>query len=314
MSDETQGVLTFSERRDAALEMLAAGRALGPEVTALALGEAAAEELLAHGADRVLVTAEDAGGDYCLAALARAVDVARPAYVLIAATHRGAGVAPRLAQRLGAGCASDCHALAIRDGGLAVERRCYGRFVARQWIGGRPALATIRPRRFEAAPRVERPAGVREGLAVTAPPPRTRVVAVHERQRSAVAIEKAAAVVAVGRGLKRRDDLPIIEELAQVLDAVVGGTRPVTDDLGWLPADVRIGLSGHTVKPRLYVACGVSGQIEHIVGMRESAIVVAIDRDPEAPIMQEADYRVTGDLYEVVPALTAELRKNYPPR
>ncbi len=114
--------------------------------------------------------------------------------------------------------------------------------------------------------------------------------------------------MAVGRGLGRKEDLSLVEEVAAALGGVVGASRPLTDDLQWLAADVKIGLSGATVRPRLYVACGISGQIEHTVGMRESGVVVAINSDPGAPIMREADYRVVGDLHAILPALARSIR------
>jgi len=135
------------------------------------------------------------------------------------------------------------------------------------------------------------------------------VIETHERAQSTTRIDKAEVVVGIGRGLKRPGDLKMIEELAAALGGVVGASRPLTDDLQWLQTDRKIGLSGVTVKPKLYIACGISGQIEHNVGMRESGIVVAINSDPAAPIMQQADYCITGDLYEVVPALIESIRE-----
>ena len=111
-------------------------------------------------------------------------------------------------------------------------------------------------------------------------------------------------MVSVGRGLRAPEDLSLIHQLAEGLDAAVGGSRPVTEHLGWLPLDVKVGLSGKTIAPELYVACGISGQIEHVVGMRDSRVVVAINSDPTAPIFAEADYYLVGDLYELVPALS----------
>ncbi len=130
-----------------------------------------------------------------------------------------------------------------------------------------------------------------------------------EPGRTGGGLDRAERIVAVGRGLRRKEDLEMITSLASVLSAEIAATRPLTEDLRWLPAQVQVGMSGKTVKPKLYVACGVSGQIQHIAGMRESQIVVAINTDKDAPIFQEADYGVIGDLYTVVPALTRALRE-----
>jgi electron transfer flavoprotein alpha subunit len=146
-------------------------------------------------------------------------------------------------------------------------------------------------------------------MAVKEPESGLHVLGSRVREGSNVRVDKADIVVAVGRGLRSKDDLPMIEELARAIGGVVGASRPLTDDLQWLPTDVKIGLSGVSVRPKLYVACGISGQIEHHVGMRESAVVVAINSDPGAPIMDQADYRVSGDLYELIPLLTRALRE-----
>ena len=135
--------------------------------------------------------------------------------------------------------------------------------------------------------------------------PRVQLVSVSERARSQVDITKADVIIAAGRGIKRIEDLEMMEKLANLLEGVVAGSRPLTGDVDWLPVDRRIGLSGQTVKPNLYIACGISGQIEHIVGIKDSRTVVAINNDPEAPIHMESDYSITGDLYEIVPALIA---------
>ena len=122
------------------------------------------------------------------------------------------------------------------------------------------------------------------------------------RARSAVDVTKAEVIVAAGRGVKKVEDLALLDALAGALGGVLAGSRPLTGDVDWLPTDRRIGLSGQTVKPNLYIACGISGQIEHIVGMKGARTVVAINNDPKAPIHAEADYTIVGDLYEIVPA------------
>ncbi|HET9985717.1 MAG TPA: electron transfer flavoprotein subunit alpha/FixB family protein [Longimicrobiales bacterium] len=315
------GVLVFSEHPDVAVELLGIGRALadaaGVELVALHAGEPLrqrAEDAVARGADEVRVLApaqaERLGADGYLEALWQTVQERRPATVLVGSTRTGVEVAARLAQRLGVGCATDCIALEPgADGTLVVERRVFGgHFVARQVVHSAPAIATVPPKRFEAPPRDDARAGRIHEATLQLPAPRLRTIAVEERARSAVDISKAPVIVAVGRGLKRREDLALVEALAEVLGATLAGSRPVTDDLKWLPPDRKVGLSGQTVRPALYVACGISGQIEHVVGMRSARTVVAINTDPKAPIHGEADYSIVGDLYEIVPPLVAACR------
>lgn len=314
-------VWIYSERREVALELLTVGRSLagqrGARLAGVTVGPGApdrAGELLDHGADRCLAfETATAGGptpDEALAAVASVVATEAVAILLIGATAFGTEVAARLAQRLRLGCATDCLSLDASDGSLEIERRCLGRFIARQRILTTPAVATVPPRRFEPPARqAARNGRAREDRAVEVPSPRVRIVATARRATSQVAVGAAAALVAVGRGLKRREDLGLVEDLANSLAGVVVATRPLTDDLAWLPVDVKVGLSGQTVRPELYVACGVSGQIEHVVGMRESRLVVAINTDPAAPIFQEADLSVVADLYQAVPALARAIRR-----
>lgn len=314
---DVSGVYVFSERQDVALELLSAGRKLADEggwcLGSIKIGpnaKAGAAEDIACGAERVLIASSPRLGrieaDLYAEALGAAMRRLNPEVVIVGATKSGTEIAARVAQRLGVGCAAECLALERAEGGgLVVEKRYYGgKFVARRLIQAKPAIVTVQPRKYEAPDRDPLREGIVEELSVDLPEAEKVVLGVEPRKRSGVEIGKAEIVVAIGRGLKRAEDLSIVRELADSLGAVVGASRPLTQELEWLPIDVQVGLSGTTVKPRLYIACGISGQIEHIVGMRGARIVVAINRDPNAPIMQEADYRIVGDLYEVIPALT----------
>lgn len=311
MSDDT---LIFSESQDILAQLLTAARELAAPGAIVALGagqdlESVTDDLGARGADRILTvrTAGDGRTDAEALSVAvnEAVRVAEPATILIGATRTGAEVAARLAQRLGVPCASDCMRLQLEGGSLIVERRVYGgRFVARQAIEGMPRIVTIPPKRFAPAERGATRGSI-AALPVELPEPRVRRTGTAERTRGEVDITKAEVIVAAGRGVKRREDLALLEHLAQVLGGVTAASRPLTGDVDWLPVDRRVGLSGQTVKPNLYIACGISGQIEHIVGMKGARTVVAINNDPKAPIHAEADYSVVGDLYEIVPALVA---------
>jgi electron transfer flavoprotein alpha subunit len=308
-------ILIFSENSDTLVELLTVGRALctpaGGRVTAVAIGPtatASAQNCVARGADEALVlqTAAESlpGAEELVFGLREAVRAVDPDTILIGATRVGADVVARLAQALEVPCASDCMTLRRdQDGNLEVERRIYGgRFTARQVLAGRPRIASIQPNRFpKAEPAQEARGSIRE-LAVTLPPPRVRTQATSPRARSAVDVTKAEVIVAAGRGVKKVEDLALLDKLAGVLGGVLAGSRPLTGDVDWLPTDRRIGLSGQTVKPNLYIACGISGQIEHIAGMKGARTVVAINNDPKAPIHAEADYSIIGDLYQIVPA------------
>lgn len=309
------GALVFSESADGIMELLTAARGLvgpGGHVTAVAIGLGGenAADCAARGADEVLTVEAavdpppDAAG--FAAGLLEAVHAVDPHTVVVAATRTGSEVGARLAQSLEAPCASDCMALRLGpEGNLAVERRVYGgRFLASQILAGRPRVATIPPKRFAKAERADGPPGSIRELPLRLPPPVLRVRARAPRQRGSVDIGKAEVVIAAGRGVKRVEDLALLEKFATELGGVLAGSRPLTGDLDWLPVDRRVGLSGQTIKPNLYVACGISGQIEHVVGMKGARTVVAINTDAKAPIHAEADYSLIGDLYELVPALT----------
>jgi len=312
-------ILVASERRRLLAELLPGARQLtGPAgpgtVVAVGLGASEGlEELLARGADRVLVG--PAGGRGAVAAgvalLERAMASTNPTVALVGSTPLGSEVAARLAQRLGLPLATDATRLERTDAVLHTERRCLGRFLASEAITAVPALVTVRPGVFEgaAADRPEGRPGAIELVPGEAPPPWVRVLSTRPRPSGGAELEGARVIVSVGRGLEGPDDLPLIDALARALGGVVGGSRPVTEHLGWLPLDAKVGLSGKTVRPDLYVACGISGQIEHVVGMRDSRVVVAINRDPDAPIFEEADYGVVADLYRLVPELTAALER-----
>lgn len=309
-------ILVYSDSADALGELLGVRSMLdAPERTHLsvaAIGPAAsaiAEDCLARGADEVLVLQLAAdplpapeGIAIALGEAARTID---PDIILLGATRTGSDVMAQLAQALQVPAASECMALHLdADGSLAIERRIYGgRFVARQRLEGRPLIASVPPNRFPKAERMDHSHGTIRPLQVTLPRERVRTRSIAPRSRSAVDVTKAEVIVAAGRGIKKAEDLVLLDKLASALGGVLAGSRPLTGDLDWLPPDRRIGLSGQTVKPNLYIACGISGQIEHIVGMKGARTVVAINNDPKAPIHAEADYSLIGDLYEIVPAL-----------
>ena len=302
-------------------EMLTAGRALaaalGGDVVALLMGHGTGDPARtwgSAGADRVLV-ADDAPFEGLVpgpaaSALATAISRVHPAVVLMPGTTAGRDYAPVVAARLGVGLAADCTELAVENGVLhAVRPVLGGRAVSRvTFAGDGPAMATVRAGSFA---RAERGATnpVIEPLDVQLSEADLRVshVAIAPKGSGVSRLDAAEVVVSGGRGLKEPANFALVEELAAAFGGAVGATRAVVD-AGWRPHQEQIGQTGRTVSPKLYVAVGISGAVQHNVGMQGADRIVAINRDPDAPIFKIASFGIVGDLFEVVPALTAEIR------
>ncbi len=250
---------------------------------------------------------KDSGPEVIVDALESIALQSNPKVILISATKTGREVAARLATRLKRGCISDAQQLKLEGEKFSADRLVWGgNAIARVASSIQGSVVTVPLRAYEKATGSSQPTVVRVDFA---PKSRTsKLTERKERPKGAVNIKDADAVVSAGRGFKKKEDLKILDDLASVLNAVVGASRPLTSDLGWMPEDRQVGLSGVTVKPKLYVAVGISGQIQHLTGMRESKMVVAINTDKNAPIFQECDYGVVGDLYTVVPELTKDLK------
>jgi len=322
-------VLVFAERREGAvkrptLEAVAAARrladVLGGQVVVLALGPgagAAAADLGRHGADRLLAAEaahlEGYAPEAYAATLAAAARSADAAVILLPGTVMGRDVAARAAARIGTGCLSDVVELEVAvDGTLRGKRPVYsGKAVARVSMPkARPAMATLRPNVFPlGAPREGRVAEV-VPFEAAVPPEKIRVRAVRLERSAAQELDVAEAsiIVSGGRGLKEPQNFALVRELASALGAAVGASRAVVD-AGWIPHAHQVGQTGKVVSPNLYVACGISGAIQHLAGMSSAKVIVAINKDPEAPIFKVADFGIVGDLFEVLPALADEVRK-----
>jgi electron transfer flavoprotein alpha subunit len=306
--------------RPVSWELLSAARriadGLGGSVVGLLMGNgvaAAAGTWGSAGAGRVLV-ADDPRLDGLVpgaaaAVLMTAIEAIGPAVVLVPGTTAGRDYAPLVAARRGVGLAADCVELAVEGGRLTALRPVLGgRAVSRiSFAGGEMAMATIRAGSFEKAeagltsPAVER-------LDVTLEDADLRVahIEINPKGSGASRLDTADVVVSGGRGLKEPANFALVEELAAALGGAVGATRAVVD-AGWRPHHEQIGQTGHTVSPRLYVAVGISGAVQHNVGMQGADYIVAINRDPDAPIFKIASFGIVGDLFEVVPAVTAEI-------
>jgi electron transfer flavoprotein alpha subunit len=308
---------------DVTLELLGKGReladGLGANLCALVLGTALeheADTLASHGADKVFLVENQALRNTLPEPFAEAIGKLASQYgpeiLLIGSTRRGKDIAARVAARLETGVITDCLSLGLDEERrmLVADRPSYGGIlVSTEICTTRPQIATVPPRVFEpAAPRQgQRGEVIRTDIDLA--PPKTRVVQVVSKEVRGVGLEDANVIVSAGRGVAKKEDLRILQELASVLGGEVGCSSPLAEDLKWLPLERLVGLTGRKVKPNLYVACGISGQVQHITGMRGSRTVVAINTDPEAPIFQQSDYCVRGDLYEIVPLLTEAFRR-----
>jgi electron transfer flavoprotein alpha subunit len=322
-------ILTFAEQRDgklrrASLEVVSEARrlagALGATVTAVVIGPGSASlagELAAHGADRVQVFDDAALGDYATEAyaraLAQAIADAKPSVVLVPFTAVGKDLAPRVAAKIGAGLASDCVSLSASGGKLVARRPLYaGKAYATVEWAGEPQMATLRPNVFPLGPTdPSRTAEVVKGSADTSS--RAKVTAVRATAQGKVQLTEAQVIVSGGRGLKGPEHFPLVEALAEAMGAAVGASRAVVD-AGWVDHQMQVGQTGKTVSPSLYVACGISGAIQHLAGMSSSKVIVAVNKDADAPIFKVADYGILGDVFEVLPRLTEAAKTHFASR
>jgi len=305
------------------LELLGKGReladSLGASLCALVLGaglEPEANTFASHGADKVFLVENQALRNTLPEPFAEAIGKLAsqhgPEILLIGGTRRGRDIAARAAARLETGVITDCVAMVLDEEkrSLVADRPSYGGIlVSTEVCTTRPQIATVPPRAFERASPRQGQRGEIVRIDVELTPPKTRVVQVTPKEVKGVGLEDASVIVSAGRGVAKKEDLRILQELANVLGGELGCSSPLAEDLKWLPLERLVGLTGRKVKPKLYVACGISGQVQHITGMRGARTVVAINSDPEAPIFQQSDYCVKGDLYEIVPLLTEAFRK-----
>jgi electron transfer flavoprotein alpha subunit len=316
-----QGILAITEQVDGtfkniSFEVISTGKKLaeitGGPLTAAVLGagvNAMASQAAEYGADRILVVDDkglkDGLADACIQAVAQLVAASDPALVLIGSTSLGKDIAARLSARLNAPLAMDCVDVRADGDRMVATRPMYGgKVLADVSLNGLPAIVAIRPRAMEA---VAAPgAGQVEKVAVNLDGTSLSLVEKH-METGKIELTEADVVVTGGRGMGG-DDFAVVEALAKALGGAVGASRSAVDE-GWRPVSDQVGQTGKVVAPNLYIACGVSGAIQHLAGMASSRVVVAINKDPEAPIFSKCDFGVVGDLFEVIPALTAEIEK-----
>ena len=319
-------IVTYAEHRDGklrrpALEAVAEARRLAEPLKAsvhsVLVGsgiEGLASELGRHGADAVHVFDQAELAAYATEPYARAVAqvvaAEKPAVVLVPFTAMGKDLAPRVAARVGAGLASDCVALTVKDGRLEARRPMYaGKAYATVRLEGEPQMATLRPNVFAVGPPdSSRNAEVRKETVDTTA--RAKVTAVHATAAGKVELTEAQIIVSGGRGLKGPENFHLVEGLAGAMGAAVGASRAVVD-AGWVDHQYQVGQTGKTVSPTLYIACGISGAIQHLAGMSSSKFIVAINKDADAPIFKIANYGLVGDVFLILPRLTEAARQYF---
>jgi len=311
-------ILVVAEHRDgklnrATLETIAAAQSAGGPVKVAVLGaavDAVAKELAAADVAEVLMVDDGALKEYTadgfVLALAQLIGAEKPERVFLPHTYQARDFAPALAARVNRPLVTDC--IAIKGAGY-VRPMFQGKMQADVAVEG-AHIATFQIGAFRAdAMKTGGGAAVKKAaVAIDASKIRQKPDAPFKEAKQAVDLSQAERIVSVGRGIKGQEHLQLAQQLAQAMGAEIAASRPICD-AGWLPMDRQIGSSGQTVAPKLYVALGISGAIQHLVGMKGARTIVAINKDPEAPIFEIADYGIAGDLFEVVPALIAELNK-----
>jgi electron transfer flavoprotein alpha subunit len=313
-------VLVLVEQADGApkkvtYELLTAARALG-EPAAVVLGGAGAadtlkDKLAEYGAATIYAGESDDFDGYLVApkaeALAALVEQVRPAAVLVASTAEGREVAGRLAVKTGSGLITD--AVDLAEDGVATQSVFGGAIIVQSKVTRGTPIITVRPNAVSAAPAPAAGAVKPVTVEVSEAARKSQVVErVTEEKSSRPELTEAQIVVSGGRGVGGKENFALIEQLADTLGGAVGASRAATD-AGWYPHQFQVGQTGKTVSPQLYLAVGISGAIQHRAGMQTSKTIVVVNKDPEAPIFELADYGVVGDLFQVVPQLVEELGK-----
>ena len=311
-------VLVYSDNKNLMLELLNKGSELAKELnkslTAVIIGkDDFSKEYIAHGADKVVVAETDLDqfkAEECTDIIESIVKEDGSEIILIGSNKNGKELAPRLAAKFETGCVTDCTNVYLKDKKLTAERIVYsGNAVAVEQFNTTPQIVTVPSKVFDPLPKDDKHKGEVVKKKIDVEKSSSKILKVQEMKTEEANVEDAEIIVSCGRGFKDKNDIKLISDLAEVLKGrTVGCSRPIAADLKWLSEDHWIGLSGHKVKPKLYIAAGISGQIQHIAGMRDSGVIVAINKDPEALIFKSADYGIVGDLYKILPKLTDAIK------
>jgi electron transfer flavoprotein alpha subunit len=313
-------VLVYSDNKNLTVELLSKAneiaKELGKKSTALIIGkrdESLANEYISYGADKVIIAETDV--DFFKAEeysdiIENIFKEINPEIILIGSNKNGKELASRLAGRIDCGCIIDCIDVYLKDKKITTERVVYsGNAISIEQFNSKPGILTISSKVFDPLKKDENRKGEIVNKKIELEKSLSKIIKVHESKTEDVNVEDAEIIVSCGRGFKNKEDIKLASQLANVLKGkTIGCSRPIAADLKWLSEDHWIGLSGHKVKPKLYIATGISGQIQHIAGMRDSSVIVAINKDPDALIFKSADYGIVGDLYEVLPKLTEAIK------
>lgn len=321
MAQENKGVWVFSEMQQLSLELLGKGRGLadqlGTHLAAVSIGSSEeAQKLIQHGADKVFSILDPAlktfQVDTYTDALTALATEHKPDVLLIGASRRGLELAPRLAERLKTGCVTEATRLepdAEKNYVLIDRVTMGGNLTETQISRSKPQIATIPKGLFSALAADTSRKGEAIKVEPKIKPPSTKLIETKPKPAKGVKLVDAPVIVSFGRGVRKKEDIALIEQFAQAVGGVVGCSRPIAEDLRWLPEEQYIGLSGQKVSPKLYFALGISGQIQHLTGIRNSRIIVAVNNDPKAPIFEFSDYGIVADLYQLIPAFTEAMKQ-----
>lgn len=322
------GVWVFAEQREGqlqkvSLELLGESRKiadkLGSKLTALLIGNKVqnlVEDLSRHGADEVLVVdapeLEHYTTDGYTKAICELANAKKPNIIFIGATFIGRDLGPRVAARLETGLTADCTSLDVdvESGDLLATRPAFGGNLMATIVcpDHRPQMATVRPGVFEKLPLGENDATVENvEIKFNSNDIRTKIVEIIKEHKDIVDISEANVLVAGGRGIGSEENFKMLKELAEVMNGSIAASRAAVEK-GWVDKDYQVGQTGKTVRPNIYVACGISGAIQHAAGMQDSDMIIAINKDANAPIMKIADYAIVGDVNKVVPEFIAQLK------
>lgn len=325
-----KGVWVFIEQRDGllnkgSLELLSCGyklsKTLNEELCAVLLGENVThmiETLSKYGVDKVYIAQDKNLKTYqtnvYACTISEIISKHKPSIVLYSATHLGRDLAPRVARRLEIGLTADCTGLAIdkKEGYLLQTRPAFGGNVMATIVTprARPQMATVRPGVMELVTQDKTviPEIIEHNVHINANDIKTKILEVVKERSRCDNLQDAKVIVSGGRGIKSKDGVKVLEELAEVIGGEVGGSRVIVEK-GWIPQEKQIGQTGLSVHSDLYIACGISGSIQHRAGIQNSKIIVAINTDADAPIFSIADYGIIGDLFEIIPAITKALER-----
>jgi len=315
MSQEKTSIWVFSELPQIMLELLGKGRSLADQIggTLAAVSTVATEDaqkLIQHGADKVYSLSDPVlktfQVDTYTDAFTELVTQHKPDVLLMGATRSGLEFAPRLAERLKTSCVTEATKLepdAEKKDVLTDRITWGGNLVETHVSKSKPLIATVPRGLFSLLPADTSRKGEVIQVEPKIKPPSTNLLETKSKPAKGVKLSDASVIVSFGRGVRKKEDIAIIEQFAQAVGGVVGCSRPIAEDLRWLPEDQYVGLSGQKVNPKLYFAFGISGQIQHLTGIRNSRIIVAVNNDPKAPIFEFSDYGIVADLYQLIPVL-----------